>query len=719
MTTTEILSRLDGVKAAGADKWQARCPAHDDRKPSLSIATAGDRTLLHCQAGCQVEAVVEAMHATMADLFIDDTDTAPRPRIVAEYDYNDEQGTFLYQVVRYVPKDFRQRRPDGAGGWIWKLDDTRRVLYRLLQLQGKAAVVVVEGERDVATAEGWKLTATCNAMGAGKWRPEYADQLVAAGCKRVVVVPDSDGPGRAHADHVARSCHAAGLAVKVVTLDTGKDLTDYATMKTKADFVALVQATADFDPAAPRVNDKDDVNDQTTPSTPVSSFRSFMSSPGAWPELAPAAYVGLPGELVRIVGPHTEGDPAALIFTALAMFGNAIGRGPGFLVGADEHHTNLFGLLVGSTSTGRKGTVQSESDRVMAGADPDWARDCRVSGLSSGEGLIHAVRDALEAEEPIKEKGRIVGYQTVVKDPGIADKRCLVTESEFASVLRVAKREGSTLSPTVRQAWDTGTLRVLTKQTPERATGAHISIIGHITPEELQREMTGTDLANGFANRFLFVAARRSKLLPHGGRVDPMALAGLSRAFGSALTTARTRTTLAWDAGAEARWVSVYEALTSDRPGLAGAVTARAAPQVIRLALIYALLDESRSIALKHLDAALALWDYCAATATMVFGQRVGNQLADYLLAMMRESPTGLTRTAIRDALGRNRAADEIDAALDVLMRYGLATRTTEQHERGGRPAERWHAVTFSTPSRPVPTTPDSVIADVEDVVHV
>ena len=460
-----------------------------------------------------------------------------------------------------------------------------------------------------------------------------------------------------------------------------------------------------------RGRDTSEKSDQSPPASDLRSHISHMSPASGWPELAPAAFVGLPGELVRVVGPSTEADPAALLVVALAMAGSAIGRGPRFDVGADPHHTNLFAVLVGPTATGRKGTAHSAVRQVFAAADEAWARDCTINGLSSGEGLIHAVRDALELQEPVKERGRVVDYQTVVKDPGVSDKRLFVTEAEFASVLRVGRRDGSTLSPTLRMAWDTGDLRVMTKQSPERATGAHITIVGHITPEELVREMSGTDLANGLANRFLFVASRRSRVLPFGGRVDPMALGGLTRAFEHALATARTCGQLTWDRESARRWAQVFEALTSERPGLAGAVVARGAPQVIRLAMIYALLDARCTIGRVHLEAALAVWDYCMATATMVFGARVGDQLADYLVTLIRESgEAGVTRTEIRDALGRHKSADEIDAALGVLLRYGLADRRMEATK--GRPVERWRAVRFTRPTEDAPTPTPTTTPD-------
>jgi len=152
--------------------------------------------------------------------------------------------------------------------------------------------------------------------------------------------------------------------------------------------------------------------------------------------------------------------------------------------------------------------------------EPEWAGKRIQGGLSSGEGLIWVVRDPIEKHEPIREDKRITDYQMAVIDPGVSDKRLFVIEPELAATLKTMTREGSTLSATIRQAWDTGDLRVLTKNSPAQASGAHVSIVGHITRDELLRFSTSTDTANGFANRFLWVCSRRSKLLPEGGNIQ-------------------------------------------------------------------------------------------------------------------------------------------------------------------------------------------------------
>ena len=126
--------------------------------------------------------------------------------------------------MRYEPKDFRQRRSDGNGGWIWNLQGTHRVLYRLPEVLATNFVLIVEGEKDVEAARRLKLKATCNAGGAGKWKPEYADFLKG---KRVAILADADEPGRKHAQQVAESLVFKALSFKVLELPGAKDLSEW------------------------------------------------------------------------------------------------------------------------------------------------------------------------------------------------------------------------------------------------------------------------------------------------------------------------------------------------------------------------------------------------------------------------------------------------------------------------------------------------------------
>ncbi len=291
-----LLAKLDGVKPAGRGKWSAKCPAHDDAHASLSIGTGDDgRALVHCQAGCSTADVLAAVGLSMADLF-PPKDTAPRrppampqnrklpqappdtspkakgnvkKEIVETYDYRDSSGAMLFQVVRYDPKDFRQRRPDGAGGWTWNLGDTRRVLYRLPELLAALKanpdvwVFIVEGEKDVDAL--WKigLVATCNPGGAGKWKNMAVYSALDG--RRVAIVPDRDGPGLAHAQDVARRLHGKAAVVKILDQLDGE--IDGRPIKDVSDWLDARDSVSPEDLAAGLVGMADTAPDWAPPVT--------------------------------------------------------------------------------------------------------------------------------------------------------------------------------------------------------------------------------------------------------------------------------------------------------------------------------------------------------------------------------------------------------------------------------------------------------------------
>jgi len=222
-----------------------QCPAHDDNRASLSVRAARDRVLIHCHAECSVEDVVAALGLQMADLFESGGERLTDSTICATYDYTNETGELLFQVVRSWPKSFRQRRPNGNGGWEWNLDGVRRVPFHLPQLveglKNGSTIYVVEGEKDVLAIEKAGGVATCNPGGVGKWRVEYSDHLAGA---NVVVVADKDDPGRKHAEAVASSLRDRAHRVSIVEPAEGKDASDHlGAGKVLADFVPLVPAS--------------------------------------------------------------------------------------------------------------------------------------------------------------------------------------------------------------------------------------------------------------------------------------------------------------------------------------------------------------------------------------------------------------------------------------------------------------------------------------------
>jgi Protein of unknown function (DUF3987) len=426
------------------------------------------------------------------------------------------------------------------------------------------------------------------------------------------------------------------------------------------------------------------------------SLNSFNSSPHtekySWPVLDQAhALIGPAGALTAAIDEYTEADPVAVLINILTAFGNVVGHGPHFEVEYTKHPLRLFAVLVGDSAKGRKGLSWSTPRHLFRAIEEAWVDGCVTSGLSSGEGLIYHVRDERREKQPVKQKGRVIDYEEVVIDAGVSDKRLLVIEEEFAQALKVMRREGNILSPVLRAAWDTGHLHPLTKSNPVRATDAHISVIGHITKDELLRHLDSTEQANGFANRFLWVLVRRSKEIAEPMGIPEHRLNPLIIKFQAAVSAARQIGRMVRDEEAGALWRSIYSELSASKPGLLGHIIARAEAQVMRLACLYAALDRTCFVSKAHLEAGLAVWRYCEASARYIFGDATGDPLADEIMRLLRASPQGLTRTEVSDRFGRNKPAHELTRALNKLRELKMAA--CREEESGGRKAERWCAL--------------------------
>lgn len=412
-----------------------------------------------------------------------------------------------------------------------------------------------------------------------------------------------------------------------------------------------------------------------------------------WPSPPdPIVYQGLAGQIVRDLEPHTEADPVGVLATLLACVGNALGTGPHYRVGGTRHELRLYPVLVGSTSSGRKGTAYDAVAPVFEAAEPDWWRR-QTPGLTSGEGLIYAVRDPT-VERKREQHGGMIMHREETIEAGAADKRLLVVESEFGQILKVMTRKENTLSAVIRNAWDGKILATLTKTAPTRATGAHITILGHITPEELIEYLTATDAHNGFANRFLWICVKRSKELPFGGDLEDDAILGMGRVLEDTLARARGLGRLALSDEARVAWAGVYGPLTTGEEGIVGTILGRGAPYVLRIAGIYAALDNSERIELPHLDAGLALWGYADASVRHIFGATAQPTANSAYRRTILDALAGgdLTQTEIaNDIFGGNLRAADLHAALDALLQAGLVDRAFERPQGGrGRNITRW-----------------------------
>jgi hypothetical protein len=716
-------------RTKGPDKWESRCPAHDGDRRNLSISTGDDgRTLLHCHAhNCSAESIVAALGLSLGDLFPPRDGPAPRangkpsgngkapspgkPRChptpeaaieatarklgqpTASWVYHDADGHEVMRTYRFDPpaerKEYRPVHPTPEG---WTLGDPPGPLplYRLHELAGVDRVYVTEGEK--AADLTWNLGTISTTSAHGAKSAHKSDWMPLAG-REVVILPDHDESGESYVREVM-TCLATlepAPTVKVVRLPVAEDGDDieewlrdvvpelWEPEQCRAELERLAVAAA---VEALRVVASDPEAVEAGDDSPIKAR--------PWPEPPEAvAFSGLAGEIVRAIEPHSEADPVAILVHLMIGFGNLIGRTAYFAVEADRHHPNEFAALVGETAKGRKGTSWGYARRLLESVGPVWAGGRILGGLSTGEGLIHAVRDPMMKREPVRDGKRIVGYQDVEVDAGEPDKRLLAIESELGGTLRVATREGNSLSALIRQAWDSGDLRTLTRNNPLKATGAHVSIIGHITREELTRLLTRVDAANGFANRFLWIAVRRSKSLPFGGSIDRVDFAPMVRRLIEAADFARSVDRVERDRAADDLWEEAYERLSEGRSGLLGAVVSRAEAHAMRLALIYALLDQSAIIRADHLRSALELWDYAERSAAYIFGDALGDPDADAVLEALRSTPEGFTRADIGDRVfHRHKAAERSARALALLFESGRAHPRTET--TGGRSAERW-----------------------------
>ena len=323
-TMSEVLDRVlvkfPGARQTANDQYTAKCPAHDDRHASLCLGIGEKGVVLHCQAGCSTKDVLSAVGLTLADLFparesSNGKHNGTGKRIVAQYDYLSAEGELLYQVVRYSPKGFTQRRPDGNGGWTWNMQGVQRLLYRLPELLNSAEdrpddwVFVCEGEKDADNVTKRGLIATTNVSGAGKWSDDYAETLRG---RKLAILPHNDPAGEQHGQKVAQSCHGKASDVRIVTLpdlSPKGDVSDWlAAGGTAEELIRLTEASPKWTPETP--------SELAKPAP-----RSVRELLRAYPNLRPPVIEGLirRGETMNVIAPPKTGKSWLVTDLAIAV----------------------------------------------------------------------------------------------------------------------------------------------------------------------------------------------------------------------------------------------------------------------------------------------------------------------------------------------------------------------------------------------------------------
>jgi hypothetical protein len=400
--------------------------------------------------------------------------------------------------------------------------------------------------------------------------------------------------------------------------------------------------------------------------TPGETEEEITEESAAWPA-APgaAAYHGLAGEIVRAIAPHTEADPVGILGSILTIFG-ALAAGHWFDQGS-EQTPNLYTCLVGETGTGRKGTAQHAARTVFNRAlTPKGWQDILLVGLESGQALARVMCDRY-AE-------------------GTGDQRALVWEAELARLFSTMGREGSTVSTTLRDAWDGMPIgrAVVARKDSTIAYVHHIGMLAGITDMELRARLTKIETANGFGNRIIWLAVRRPQMVPFPQPIGDLISDDLAQRLQLAVEGAKRGGSHVWDREAARLWETFYRS-QPPRMGLHGSLIARAEAQVVRLALVYGLLDGcGREIGSEHLAAAIALWEYAVRSVSYVFGEGgTGEPNADSLLKMLRRPGSRITWEEAKRSLSINGTA--LDSAVMMLSRLGAVQVVEVASARGGR----------------------------------
>jgi Protein of unknown function (DUF3987) len=405
------------------------------------------------------------------------------------------------------------------------------------------------------------------------------------------------------------------------------------------------------------------------------------------------AFHGILGEIVKIITDGSELKPEAVLAQSLVSFGSILGRGP-YKYQESRHGSNINIGIIGTTSDGAKGGSLRAVQNLVYAVDPWFAKERMKGGHQSGEAIIEEVADELLGFN--KETGE---EEVLIEEQ---DKRFVMVEEELSRIFRLQGRGGSIITQILRQCYDSPELLAApSRKSKLKSTRPHISVIGHITPEELKSSMSKVEVYNGFANRIIWIASERTQDIPEPKRVDWCEdYPGIVRELRSLIAGFFEKAVWEFQFSDEGRdsWISAYYEFNEagrGKVGLMGALLARAKPNVLRMALIYAALDRSALIEPEHIAAARALWDYSVESSKWAFANNSGNRIADVILAELRRTgKSGIRKTDIaNNVLRKNTGGGEINAALDALRQNGQADfRTEKEGGKQGRPPEIWFA---------------------------
>jgi hypothetical protein len=460
-------------------------------------------------------------------------------------------------------------------------------------IRGTYDLFITEGETDTHVLAAWGLH-VIGISGSEGWLPEFADLPIIENAKRVFVVEQQDPAAKTFSAKILRALP------KALVLKTPDGFKDFGEVHLQ--HLDCEESEADLfgHPFLGLFN--------IAKQSAVMQGAVRQPKP-ARPKPVPmrdAAFHGLAGKVVSLLEPVLESDRATILTNFLGCAGVLFQRSAHIPVVADKHYPVDFYLTVGNSATARKGTTLNAVLEVFERAQEGFKKRM-LSGLSTGQGLIKALIEPAPEDAPADFLPKPIAESV------------LIEVSEFAELLAVMRRDENTLSAVMRESWDGKALSVLTRNDPLRVENVSLGTIAHITRRELLDKLTATERANGFANRFLFVWTERAKLLPHGS-AKGLNYNEVVMELNAALKAAQGRGTIERDSAADSLWCEEYPRLSVRGDSMIDALLSRAEAHVVRLSLLYALLDGSAEIQKVHLEAALAVWDYCEESVRYIFG---------------------------------------------------------------------------------------------------
>jgi hypothetical protein len=577
----EIRRRLD----TGEVPASAGTPKPKKLKPSQLPTWQGFTLSDYCK--------LKGLDARVLGVLLDTREVSYRGKTVVGWPYYDDAGALLATKLR-LSTDSHDTLFNPADPHVpYGLNNPH--LQNLVS--GTYDLFITEGESDCQTLCSYSYLAI-GISGSEGWLPEYADLPVIEQARRVFVCEDQDAGGKTFAAKVLRTLPQAF----VLRPEGIKDINEL--------HLKYIDFDADEIPwtAHPFIQCIDIAIQAATLEKAMRQPKAAKPKPTA---MRDEAFHGVAGELVALLEPVLETDRASILSNVLACAGVLFQRAAHYKVTADTHYPADYFLTVGNSAISRKGTTTNAVLDVIERVQGGFKQNI-LHGLSTGQGLIAAL---IKPQAEGKEEGDD-GIEAL---PEPIAASVLIEISEFAELLAVMKREENTLSAVMRDAWDGKPMGVLTRKDPLKVQNVSLSTIAHITRRELLDRLTSTDRANGFANRFLFVWTQRVKLLPNCdmGQLDCNVVVAKLHA---AVEAAQGAGGLKRDYETEAIWEEEYKRLTTRGETMTDALLSRAEAHVVRLSLLYALLDSARVIRKEHLRAALAFWDYCEESVRYVFG---------------------------------------------------------------------------------------------------